>query len=87
MGACYSGPSAPPPNPLSSNFPSSPLGLPQYISQKVISPPQQSQDPSQQSAQAILKFLPIMIGELAPGRPSPPPRPSPDDWQSRRSHL
>ncbi|KAL4428994.1 hypothetical protein ABPG77_006033 [Micractinium sp. CCAP 211/92] len=42
----------------------------QYISQKVISPPQQSQDPSQQSAQAILKFLPIMIGYFSLNVPS-----------------
>lgn len=32
----------------------------QYVSQKIISPP--SEDPSQQSAQWILKFLPLMIG-------------------------
>ncbi len=34
----------------------------QYLSQKIISPPQ-SNDPSQQSSQWILKFLPLMIGE------------------------
>lgn len=33
----------------------------QYVSQKIISPP--SSDPSQQSTQWILKFLPLMIGE------------------------
>ncbi len=33
----------------------------QYISQKIISPAQ-SQDPSQQSSQWILKVLPLMIG-------------------------
>lgn len=32
----------------------------QYVSQKIISPP--SNDPSQQSTQWILKFLPLMIG-------------------------
>ena len=35
----------------------------QYISQKVISPPQ-SQDPAQQQTANILKFLPLMIGAL-----------------------
>lgn len=34
----------------------------QFVSQKLISPPQ-SNDPSQQSSQWILKFLPFMIGE------------------------
>ena len=34
----------------------------QYASQKIISPPQ-SNDPQQQQTQAILKFLPLMIGE------------------------
>ena len=37
------------------------LVVSQYVSQKVISPP--STDPSQQSTQWILKFLPLMIGE------------------------
>ncbi|KAL4440318.1 hypothetical protein ABPG75_003319 [Micractinium tetrahymenae] len=41
----------------------------QYVSQKVISP-QQSNDPSQQSAQAILKFLPLMIGYFSLNVPS-----------------
>ena len=36
------------------------LVVSQYVSQKVISPP--STDPSQQSTQWILKFLPLMIG-------------------------
>ena len=34
----------------------------QFVSQKLISPPQ-SNDPSQQSSQWILKFLPFMIGK------------------------
>lgn len=38
------------------------LVVSQYIAQKIISPP--SDDPSQQSSQWILKFLPLMIGEL-----------------------
>ena len=37
------------------------LVVSQYVSQKIISPP--SNDPSQQSTQWILKFLPLMIGE------------------------
>ncbi|PRW39360.1 ALBINO3 chloroplastic isoform B [Chlorella sorokiniana] len=41
----------------------------QYISQKVISPPQ-SNDPSQQQTQAILKFLPLMIGYFSLNVPS-----------------
>ena len=36
------------------------LVVSQYVSQKIISPP--SSDPSQQSTQWILKFLPLMIG-------------------------
>lgn len=35
----------------------------QFITQKILQPPQQ--DESQQSANAILKFLPLMIGESA----------------------
>jgi 60Kd inner membrane protein len=38
------------------------LVVSQFVSQKLISPPQ-SNDPSQQSSQWILKFLPFMIGE------------------------
>ncbi len=34
----------------------------QYASQKIISSSNQSQEPSQQQAQAILKFLPLMLG-------------------------
>lgn len=34
----------------------------QFVSQKIISPAQ-TNDPSQQSSQWILKFLPFMIGE------------------------
>lgn len=41
----------------------------QFISQKIISPPQ-SNDPSQQSSQWILKFLPFMIGYFALNVPS-----------------
>lgn len=37
------------------------LVVSQFISQKVISPPA-SADPQQQQSQAILKFLPFMIG-------------------------
>ena len=37
------------------------LVVSQYVSQKIISPP--SSDPSQQSTQWILKFLPLMIGQ------------------------
>ncbi|EIE23496.1 hypothetical protein COCSUDRAFT_15426 [Coccomyxa subellipsoidea C-169] len=40
----------------------------QYVSQKIISPP--SEDPSQQSAQWILKFLPLMIGWFSLNVPS-----------------
>jgi YidC/Oxa1 family membrane protein insertase len=43
--------------------------MPQYISQKAISPPQ-SQDPAQQQTQAILKFLPLMIGWFSLNVPS-----------------
>ena len=41
------------------------LVVSQYVSQKIISP-QQSQDESQKSANAILKFLPLMIGKPTP---------------------
>lgn len=41
----------------------------QFVSQKLISPPQ-SNDPSQQSSQWILKFLPFMIGYFALNVPS-----------------
>jgi YidC/Oxa1 family membrane protein insertase len=40
----------------------------QFASQKIISPPP-SDDPQQQQSQAILKFLPLMIGNQ-PKRPS-----------------
>lgn len=41
-----------------------PVGLvvSQYVTQRILSPP--SDDPQQQSSQAILKFLPLMIGAL-----------------------
>jgi YidC/Oxa1 family membrane protein insertase len=42
------------------------LVLSQYISQKVVSPSNQQTDPSQQSTQAILKFIPFMIGARGP---------------------
>lgn len=45
------------------------LVVSQFISQKVISP-QQSQDPSQAQANAILKFLPLMIGYFSLNVPS-----------------
>lgn len=35
----------------------------QYVSQKIISPQQNQNDPSQASANAILKFMPFLIGE------------------------
>ncbi|BDA47392.1 Inner membrane protein PPF-1, chloroplastic [Coccomyxa sp. Obi] len=44
------------------------LVVSQYVSQKIISPP--SEDPSQQSAQWILKFLPLMIGWFSLNVPS-----------------
>ena len=34
----------------------------QYVSQAIISPPPKTDDPAQQQSQAILKFLPLMIG-------------------------
>lgn len=37
------------------------LIISQYVSQKIMSP-QQNNDPAAQQSQAILKFLPIMIG-------------------------
>ena len=42
------------------------LVVSQFVSQKLISPPQ-SNDPSQQSSQWILKFLPFMIGKQLKG--------------------
>ena len=39
------------------------LVISQYLSQKLVSP--QSQDPAQQQTQAILKFIPFMIGKRA----------------------
>lgn len=45
------------------------LVISQYISQKIISP-QQNQDPSQQQANAILKFIPFMIGWFSLNVPS-----------------
>lgn len=39
------------------------LIISQYVSQKIVSP--QSQDPQQQQTQAILKFIPFMIGKHA----------------------
>lgn len=41
----------------------------QFASQKIISPPQ-SQDPAQQQTQAILKFIPLMIGYFSLNVPS-----------------
>jgi membrane protein insertase Oxa1/YidC/SpoIIIJ len=38
------------------------LVVSQYASQRIISPP--NNDPAQQQSQAILKFLPLMIGGL-----------------------
>ena len=42
----------------------------QYVSQQIISPQPKTDDPAQQQSQAILKFLPLMIGffSLAFGR-------------------
>lgn len=45
------------------------LVISQYASQKIISP-QQSTDPAQQQSQAILKFIPFMIGWFALSVPS-----------------
>lgn len=45
------------------------LVISQFVSQRIMSPPQ-SQDPSQQSSQAILKFLPFMIGYFSLNVPS-----------------
>lgn len=45
------------------------LVISQYVSQKIISP-QSNNDPSQQSAQTILKFLPLMIGWFSLNVPS-----------------
>jgi len=45
------------------------LTVSQFASQKIISPPQ-SQDPSQQQTQAILKFIPLMIGYFSLNVPS-----------------
>lgn len=46
----------------------------QYLSMKIVSPPQNKDDPAVQQSQAILKFLPLMIGACslrgAMGRPS-----------------
>ncbi|GIL68424.1 hypothetical protein Vafri_21704 [Volvox africanus] len=42
----------------------------QYASQKIISSSQQSNDPAQQQSQAILKFLPLMIGWFSLNVPS-----------------
>ena len=43
----------------------------QYASQKIMSPASaNSEDPSQSSAQAILKFLPLMIGWFSLNVPS-----------------
>ena len=41
-----------------------PVGLvvSQYVTQKVLTPSSSQTDPSQQQSQAILKFLPLMIG-------------------------
>jgi YidC/Oxa1 family membrane protein insertase len=38
------------------------LVISQYVSTKIISPPSNANDPSQQQTQAILKFIPLMIG-------------------------
>lgn len=45
------------------------LTVSQFASQKIISPPQ-SQDPAQQQTQAILKFIPLMIGYFSLNVPS-----------------
>jgi len=45
------------------------LIISQYVSQKIISP-QQSADPSQKQANAILQFLPLMIGYFSLNVPS-----------------
>jgi len=42
----------------------------QYASMKIISPPTNKDDPAQQQTQAILKFLPLMIGWFSLNVPS-----------------
>mmetsp|Transcript_20095 Transcript_20095/g.33704 ORF Transcript_20095/g.33704 Transcript_20095/m.33704 type:complete len:443 (+) Transcript_20095:79-1407(+) len=42
----------------------------QYVSQAIISPPKTSEDPAQGQTQAILKFLPLMIGWFSLNVPS-----------------
>jgi YidC/Oxa1 family membrane protein insertase len=46
------------------------LVVSQFISQKIISPQQQTTDPQQQQTQAILKFIPLMIGWFSLSVPS-----------------
>jgi YidC/Oxa1 family membrane protein insertase len=46
------------------------LVVSQFVSQKIISPSPASQDPAQQQTNAILKFLPLMIGYFSLNVPS-----------------
>ena len=46
------------------------LVVSQYVSQKIITPAPQSDDPAQQNTQAILRFLPLMLGWLSLSVPS-----------------
>lgn len=46
------------------------LVVSQYISQQIMSPQSSKEDPSQAQAQAILKFLPVMIGWFSLNVPS-----------------
>jgi YidC/Oxa1 family membrane protein insertase len=46
------------------------LVISQFLSQKIISPQQQSTDPAQQQTQNILKFIPLMIGWFSLNVPS-----------------
>ncbi|KAK9823479.1 hypothetical protein WJX72_003029 [[Myrmecia] bisecta] len=46
------------------------LVVSQFVSQKIISPSPASQDPTQQQTNAILKFLPLMIGYFSLNVPS-----------------
>lgn len=46
------------------------LVISQFASQQIMQPQQQSTDPSQQQTQAILKFLPLMIGWFSLNVPS-----------------
>lgn len=59
----------------------------QYLSMKIVSPPQNKDDPAMQQSQAILKFLPLMIGALHgvwEGKPAGNLAVGWDSWQVQR---